>query len=401
MSRLNASNNAVTELTDDVSASDTTIHVLDTGTFPSVPFLISINREIMEVTSASSDSFTVERGKEGTTARAHDKLDDRQNGTKVENRFTAGMYDDLKAIEQSAKDYTDEQTHLIILAINEIDFATKQQLSDHTSDTDNPHSVTKSQVGLSSVDNVKQASKSEFDAHTHSADEISTSDGNVQSDIDNLKSSVSDGKDLIGTAITDKDDNVTVPSEPSFSDLADAVGEISSGVELGGVATKSGSYWKAHATHVRIPKKDVNDNTVTSYREMFRGDEYVEYVEAEDSSEVTNMQNMFHNSKATSLDLTNFDTSNVTNMQFMFQSSSAEAFDLSSFDTSNVTNMSYMFRASQATTLDLSSFDVSKADVSFMFEGALATTGYARTQADADKLNSSQGKPSGLTFVVK
>src|SRR5699024_3692363 len=285
----------------------------------------------------------------------------------------------------------------------------------------------------------------------HSADEISTSDGNVQSDIDNLKSSVSDGKDLIGTAITDKDDNVTVPSEPSFSDLADAVGEISSGVELGGVATKSGSYWKAHATHVRIPKKDVNDNTVTSYREMFRGDEYVEYVEAEDSSEVTNMQNMFNNSKATSLDLTNFDTSNVTNMQFMFQSSSAEtldlssfdtsnvtnmqnmfnnskatsldltnfdtsnvtnmqymfrsssaeAFDLSSFDTSNVTNMSYMFRASQATTLDLSSFDVSKADVSFMFEGALATTGYARTQADADKLNSSQGKPSGLTFVVK
>src|SRR5699024_5314945 len=207
MSRLNASNNAVTELTDDVSASDTTIHVLDTGTFPSVPFLISINSEIMEVTSASSDSFTVERGKEGTTARAHDKLDDRQNGTKVENRFTAGMYDDLKAIEQSAKDYTDEQISEIDLS----DLATKQQLSDNKNDTDNPHSVTKSQVGLSSVDNVKQASKSEFDAHTHSADEISTSDGNVQSDIDNLKSSVSDGKDLIGTAITDKDDNVTVP----------------------------------------------------------------------------------------------------------------------------------------------------------------------------------------------
>src|SRR5699024_6760418 len=159
MSRLNASNNAVTELTDDVSASDTTIHVLDTGTFPSVPFLISINREVMEVTSASSASFTVERGKEGTTARAHDKLVDRQNGTKVENRFTAGMYDDLKAIEQSAKDYTDEQTHLIILAINEIDFATKQQLSDNKSDTDNPNRVNKSTVSIYMLDNIKQAIK--------------------------------------------------------------------------------------------------------------------------------------------------------------------------------------------------------------------------------------------------
>ena len=29
------------------------------------------------------------------------------------------------------------------------------------------------------------------------------------------------------------------------------------------------------------------------------------------------------------------------------------------------------------------------------------TTGYARTQSDANKLNSSSGKPSTLTFVVK
>lgn len=38
-------------------------------------------------------------------------------------------------------------------------------LAGHTTNKNNPHEVTKSQVGLSNVDNVKQASKSEFDAH--------------------------------------------------------------------------------------------------------------------------------------------------------------------------------------------------------------------------------------------
>lgn len=44
-----------------------------------------------------------------------------------------------------------------------------QGLSEHVGDTDNPHGVTKAQVGLSNVDNVKQAPKSEFDAHESDA----------------------------------------------------------------------------------------------------------------------------------------------------------------------------------------------------------------------------------------
>ena len=64
-------------------------------------------------------------------------------------------------------------------------------------------------------------------------------------------------------------------------------------------------------------------------------------------------------------------------MSSMFQNSSATTLDLSSFNTSNVTNMSYMFHESSA------------------------TKGYARTQTDADKFNSSSGKPAGLNFVVK
>lgn len=42
---------------------------------------------------------------------------------------------------------------------------TKQAIDIHATRTDNPHGVTKAQVGLGNVDNVKQASKAEFDAH--------------------------------------------------------------------------------------------------------------------------------------------------------------------------------------------------------------------------------------------
>ena len=83
----------------------------------------------------------------------------------------------------------------------------------------------------------------------------------------------------------------------------------------------------------------------------------------------------------------------------MFGGSQATTLDLSSFDTSNVTNMSSMFSFS---TLDLSSFDTSSVTtMNFMFYDAKTTTGYARTQTDADNFNNSSLKPSTLTFVVK
>ena len=88
-----------------------------------------------------------------------------------------------------------------------------------------------------------------------------------------------------------------------------------------------------------------------------------------------NMIYMFHGSRATTLDLSNFDTSNVTNMSFMFFNSQATTLDLSNFDTSNVTSMDNMFAGSQATTLDLSSFDTSNVTNMWgMFYGSHATT---------------------------
>ncbi|MEH2977723.1 hypothetical protein [Bacillus amyloliquefaciens] len=48
--------------------------------------------------------------------------------------------------------------------------ATKEDFNIHLNDRENPHSVTKSQVGLSKVDNIQQAAKTDFDAHLEDKD---------------------------------------------------------------------------------------------------------------------------------------------------------------------------------------------------------------------------------------
>lgn len=51
-----------------------------------------------------------------------------------------------------------------------VEQAPKVEFDDHKDDKDNPHSVTKAQVGLGDVDDVKQASKAEFEAHDSDGD---------------------------------------------------------------------------------------------------------------------------------------------------------------------------------------------------------------------------------------
>ncbi len=72
--------------------------------------------------------------------------------------------------------------------------------------------------------------------NTHPADMIAIEDEDenfvatdVEGALEELFTNVSDGKDLIAGAITDKDENVVIPSNPTFGDLADGIGEISSG----------------------------------------------------------------------------------------------------------------------------------------------------------------------------
>lgn len=46
-----------------------------------------------------------------------------------------------------------------------VEQASKQDFNNHATNRNNPHSVTKTQVGLGNVTNVEQASKTDFDAH--------------------------------------------------------------------------------------------------------------------------------------------------------------------------------------------------------------------------------------------
>ena len=150
---------------------------------------------------------------------------------------------------------------------------------------------------------------------------------------------------------------------------------------------------------VAIPHT-IQGEKVFSYRGMFFGSS-VSGVYS-DNPNVVDMGWMFSNSDTASLDLSNFDTSKVENMSFMFYYSKATSLDLSKFNISKVTNMGHMFAGSKTKTLDLSSFDTSSVlDTDSMFKDSLITEGYARTQEDLDRLNTSSNKPSALTFKVK
>jgi len=157
----------------------------------------------------------------------------------------------------------------------------------------------------------------------------------------------------------------------------------------------------SHATSLDLSSFDTSK--VTDMSGVFYGNHATTLnLTSFDTSNVTDMRYMFSGSHATSLDLSSFDTSKVTDMREMFSYSKATSLDLTSFDTSNVTNMSYMFASSNATSLDLSSFDTSNVtNMGSMFNWCHATTGYAKTQDDADKFNNTGYKPSNLTFVVK
>ena len=97
----------------------------------------------------------------------------------------------------------------------------------------------------------------------------------------------------------------------------------------------------------------------------------IEKIEYVDTSQVTNMSNMFNRcSSLTNIDLSHFDTSQVTNMLMMFnRCSSLTNLDVSHFDTSQITSMSSMFsECSNLTNLNLSNFDTSQVtDMNRMF----------------------------------
>ena len=95
---------------------------------------------------------------------------------------------------------------------------------------------------------------------------------------------------------------------------------------------------------------------------------------------------------------------NIVNMKYLFHQTTSTTLDVSEYDVSGSRNMVYVFRESAATTIDLSTWVLNDEYINMtgMFKDCSATTGFARTQADADLFNAPiTHRPAGLTFVVK
>ena len=121
---------------------------------------------------------------------------------------------------------------------------------------------------------------------------------------------------------------------------------------------------------------NINTSNVTNMNLMFGNTKITELdLSNFDTSKVTNMTKMFSGCAANELDLSGFNTSNVKSMDWMFYNSKATAINLSGFNTSNVTTMADMFACSKVTTLDLSNFNTSNVtSMSEMFLEAIVTT---------------------------
>jgi len=138
-------NNAVSVLASAISSSDTTIIVPpgDGAKFPTTDtiddyFYLTLIQldgtlEIVKCTGRTGDTFAVERAQDGTSAKAFGA------GDRVELRFVAASYNAIA--QESGQAYISVNAHL--------------------ADTDNPHSVTKAQVGLGNVENYPVASPGE------------------------------------------------------------------------------------------------------------------------------------------------------------------------------------------------------------------------------------------------
>jgi hypothetical protein len=83
-------NLAQSTLNTSINNSTTSVIVNDASSFPSVNFRIAIDREIMLVTGVSSNTFTVTRGAESSTATSH------SSGAQVTHVVTAGALNQFR-----------------------------------------------------------------------------------------------------------------------------------------------------------------------------------------------------------------------------------------------------------------------------------------------------------------
>ena len=87
--RYHAANRFQTRLAASVDESQIYFDVESASGCPEVPFKLTVGTEIVNVIGVVGNTFTVQRGAEGTTPQGHPE------GAFVQNRWTAGTYEDL------------------------------------------------------------------------------------------------------------------------------------------------------------------------------------------------------------------------------------------------------------------------------------------------------------------
>ena len=89
------------------------------------------------------------------------------------------------------------------------------------------------------------------------------------------------------------------------------------------------------------------------------------------TSDITNMNNLFHNAREFNADISHWDTSSVTSMGLMFASADNFNQDIGNWDTSSVRDMSAMFVSASGFNQDIGNWDTSSvSSMNSMFNGA-------------------------------
>ena len=135
---------------------------------------------------------------------------------------------------------------------------------------------------------------------------------------------------------------------------------------------------------------------------MFSGDSNLEIIDLEgfDTSEITNMANMFAGIKADILDVSKFDTRNVRNMAGMFDGAiNLTNLDISKFSTDKVTDMTLMFaNLTKLEQLNVSKFNTNNvASMAGMFEGVSNLTNLDISNFNTDKVTDMARMFAGMT----
>ena len=142
--------------------------------------------------------------------------------------------------------------------------------------------------------------------------------------------------------------------EAAISDSSYSFSPSDSYTSHSGTTETNTYYFYAH------PTRKIFTGQVTSMSNLFRFKNFNDDISYWDTSNVTDMSNMFRDNDIFGQDLGAWDVSNVTNMNNMFRGSRfLNNNDITAWDVSNVTNMGLMFKDSEDFNQDISVWNTS------------------------------------------